>query len=93
MLLNVALILQNFDLKASDPSYVMDFMQTITIKPIGFRMHARLRGDLDATALERRLWGGKDPMAERRGSHNQRIEEVRNPMSAASLHLSNYSGF
>ena len=87
MLLNVALILQNFDLHASDPSYAMEFKQTITIKPVGFTMHARLRGDLDATVLERRLWGGKDPTAERRGSHDQRIEDVGRSISIISLHL------
>ena len=77
MVLNVAMILQSFDLQATDPSYVMKFKQTLTIKPVGYTMHARLRGDLDPTTLERHLWGGKDPQAERRGSHHARIEEVR----------------
>lgn len=56
----IAMILQNFDLRASDPSYVMKYRQTLTIKPIDFSFHATLRNHLDPIDLERRLWGGKE---------------------------------
>ena len=71
------MILQNFDLQATDPSYVMKFRQTLTIKPIGFTMHARLRGKLDSLALERRLWGGKDPQMDEVKAKHAEGEEVR----------------
>ena len=70
------MILQNFDLHATDPSYVMKFKQTLTVKPVGYTMHARLRGVLDPITLERRLWGGKDPQADGRVSQHKKIEEV-----------------
>ena len=42
-LLVLALLLQSFDLSMDDPSYQLRIKQTLTIKPDGFRMRARLR--------------------------------------------------
>ena len=52
----------------------MSVKQTLTIKPQGFTMYARLREDLDPMSLERRLWGGKEP--QRADAKDVRVEEV-----------------
>ena len=39
----VALILQRFQVEMADPSYELKIRQTLTIKPVGFRMKVRLR--------------------------------------------------
>ena len=39
----VALILQRFQIEMADPSYELKIRQTLTIKPVGFRMKVRLR--------------------------------------------------
>lgn len=39
----VALILQRFQVEMTDPSYELKIRQTLTIKPVGFRMKVRLR--------------------------------------------------
>ena len=57
----IAMILQNLDLRTSDPSYVMKYRQTLTIKRFGFSFHAALRDGLDPIDLERQLWGGRQP--------------------------------
>ena len=72
--LATAMILQNFNIQATDPSYTMRFRQTLTIKPAGFTMRATLRQGLDPTRLERRLWGGKQAGAADAKDH--RVEEV-----------------
>ena len=80
------MILQNFNLQAVNPSYVMKLNQTLTIKPANFGMRASLREGLDPTNLERRLWGGKQPCVD--GAKDQRVEEVSEPViqkSAVSL--------
>lgn len=53
-LLVLALLLQSFDLSMDDPSYQLRIKQTLTIKPDGFRMRARLR-EKWATVRERAL--------------------------------------
>ena len=72
----VAIILQNFELRAKDPSYIMKYKQTLSIKPLDFAFYASLRPGLDATTLERRLWGGDDLKAEKPKSRG--VEEVSN---------------
>ncbi|EON61408.1 bifunctional P-450:NADPH-P450 reductase [Coniosporium apollinis CBS 100218] len=54
-LLVVAMLLQNFNFVAEDPSYQLQFKQTLTIKPKGFRMRAMLRNNITPTTLERGL--------------------------------------
>jgi cytochrome P450/NADPH-cytochrome P450 reductase len=39
----MALILQRFQVEMADPSYELKIRQTLTIKPVGFRMKVRLR--------------------------------------------------
>ncbi|KAL6712977.1 hypothetical protein ACLMJK_009532 [Lecanora helva] len=79
----MAMILQNFNLQAVDPSYVMKLNQTLTIKPADFQMRASLREGLTATALERRLWGGKP--AKEDHAKDKRVEEkskiAKSPMT------------
>lgn len=54
-LLVTAMLLQRFDLSMSDPLYRLKIKQTLTIKPDGFRMRARLRPHVALTTLERAL--------------------------------------
>ncbi|KAF2088699.1 cytochrome P450 [Saccharata proteae CBS 121410] len=50
-----AMLLQNFDFVAEDPSYTLQFKQTLTIKPKDFAMRATLRNKLTPTQLEHAL--------------------------------------
>lgn len=54
-LLVLAILLQNFNFTADDPSYQLHIKQTLTIKPKDFYMHAQLRNHMSATTLERAL--------------------------------------
>jgi cytochrome P450/NADPH-cytochrome P450 reductase len=54
-LLVTAMLLQSFDLSMSDPGYRLKTKQTITMKPEGFRMRARLRPDVALSTLQRPL--------------------------------------
>ncbi|KAK4661054.1 hypothetical protein QC762_124450 [Podospora pseudocomata] len=53
----MAMLLQNFDFKMSDPSYELKIKETLTTKPEGFEMKAKLRHGLTPTELERQLNG------------------------------------
>lgn len=75
-MLNIAMILQNFDLQSTDPSYTMKVRQSVTLKPIGFTMTAHLRRDMNPTDLDRHLYGGQEVKKPRRPSQDQKIEEV-----------------
>ncbi|KAF7300597.1 hypothetical protein HMN09_00944900 [Mycena chlorophos] len=54
-LIVLALILQNFDLQLDDPEYRVRVQQTLTIKPKGLFVRARLREGVSAMGLQRRL--------------------------------------
>lgn len=56
-LIAVAMILQNFDLSFDDPTYELQYKQTLTTKPKNFYMRAALRGGLTVTELSHRLSG------------------------------------
>ncbi|KAH0278599.1 cytochrome P450, partial [Aureobasidium melanogenum] len=43
MLINIALVLQRFQLELADPAYELELKSTLTIKPWNFRMKARRR--------------------------------------------------
>ncbi|KAM0504724.1 hypothetical protein ACHAP8_002110 [Fusarium lateritium] len=45
------MILQNFDLSKADPSYKLKIKQSLTIKPDGFNMNAKLRNDRKVSGL------------------------------------------
>ncbi|KAF0636536.1 hypothetical protein FPSE5266_08050 [Fusarium pseudograminearum] len=45
------MILQNFDLSKADPSYKLKIKQSLTIKPDGFNIHAKLRNDRKVSGL------------------------------------------
>ena len=51
-LLVTALVLQSFDLRLDDPGYQLRIKQNLTIKPIELYMHASLRHDMNAMALD-----------------------------------------
>jgi cytochrome P450/NADPH-cytochrome P450 reductase len=54
-LLVMAILLQNFDFRADDPSYDLRIKSNLTIKPEGFYMRATLRKGVDASRLQERL--------------------------------------
>ncbi|KAI0007502.1 cytochrome P450 [Xylariaceae sp. FL0662B] len=60
-MLAMAMLLQNFNFVADDPTYRLALKQTLTVKPKGFRMRATLRAGLTPTQLERRLAGKAMP--------------------------------
>jgi cytochrome P450/NADPH-cytochrome P450 reductase len=71
-LLVVAILLQNFNFVAADPSYQLAIKQTLTIKPKGFEMRAILRKGTSPTSLEHALQSTtgvslKDPSTASRG--------------------------
>lgn len=55
-ILTVAMLLQNFNFRFDDPSYVLGIKQTLTIKPKDFYMYANLRDHIDPVYLERSLY-------------------------------------
>lgn len=55
----IALLLQNFDFELADPEYKLSIHKTLTIKPRGLYIRARLRDGLTPASLQRRLLGGK----------------------------------
>ena len=70
----VALILQNFDLRAEDPGYQMKIVQNLTIKPKDFFMYATLRDGLDPITLEKRLWRGGE--VHKADGKDKKLEQV-----------------
>lgn len=58
--LGMALILQNFDLRLSDPMYSLRIRHAITIKPLNIYVKASLRNGMTAGELKQRLIGGED---------------------------------
>ena len=62
-LLALAMILQHFDLEAADPAYKLKIKETLTIKPEGFKMRARLRHCSNATELAAVLQSGTGAVA------------------------------
>jgi cytochrome P450/NADPH-cytochrome P450 reductase len=70
----VAMLLQNFNFRADDPSYKLKIVQTLTIKPGDFYMYASLREGLDPISLERRLWNGTQP--HKVDSRDKKVEEA-----------------
>lgn len=56
--LALAIILQNFNLRMADPSYQLKIKQALTIKPDNFAIKVSLRPGIDATTIERQLYGG-----------------------------------
>lgn len=73
-LLVVALLLQNFNFRADDPSYQMAISQTLTIKPKGFYMYATLRDKIDPIHLERKLYGAEGTKAI--SAKDKKVEEI-----------------
>ena len=71
----VALLLQNFNFRADDPSYKMAIKQTLTIKPKDFFMYATLREGIDPIHLERNIWNGGD--GNKKTAKDKKIEEMK----------------
>ncbi|KAK0712315.1 cytochrome P450 [Apiosordaria backusii] len=53
----MAMLLQNFDFEMTDPTYELKIKETLTTKPDGFEMKAKLRHGLTPTELEKQLNG------------------------------------
>ena len=71
-MLALALILQNFDLKLTDPMYQVRLKQNMTIKPLGLYVKASIRNGMTPLDIESRLHNGKEraaPSAEKAGSN------------------------
>ncbi|RKK23894.1 Bifunctional cytochrome P450/NADPH--P450 reductase [Fusarium oxysporum] len=51
----LTMLVQNFDFAKDDPSYKLKWKQSLTIKPVGFKMRATLRDGTQATQLAERL--------------------------------------
>ncbi|GIZ44509.1 hypothetical protein CKM354_000770600 [Cercospora kikuchii] len=56
-LLAMALILQNFNLRMADPSYELKITESLTIKPGGLYIKARLRENFDPITIVKKLHG------------------------------------
>ncbi|KAH7320805.1 cytochrome P450 [Stachybotrys elegans] len=56
-LLVMAMMLQNFTFVMDDPNYELSIKETLTLKPDGFKMRAKLRHGLTPTTLSHRLSG------------------------------------
>jgi cytochrome P450/NADPH-cytochrome P450 reductase len=56
--LALTLILQNFDIRLADPNYELRIVTTLTIKPGGLFIKARLRNDINPISLLKNLHGG-----------------------------------
>lgn len=56
--LMLVILLQNFTLVLDDPSYELEFKQTLTIKPKNFKIRASLREGLTPITLQQRLLNG-----------------------------------
>ena len=54
--LAMAVILQNFDLRLTDPMYKMRIRHAITVKPLGLYIKASLRHGMTPLDLEQRYW-------------------------------------
>lgn len=61
MVIALSMLLQNFNFRFDDPSYSLEKLQTLTVKPKDFYMRAVLRNGLTATQLEHRLNGTVAP--------------------------------
>ena len=53
----MALILQNFNLRMADPSYELKITESLTIKPGGLYIKARLRENIDPITIVKKLHG------------------------------------
>jgi len=71
----VALLLQNFNFRADDPSYKVAIKQTLTIKPKDFFMYATLREGIDPIHLERNMWNGGD--VSNKAAKGKTLEEIK----------------
>ena len=71
----VALLLQNFNFRADDPSYKVAIKQTLTIKPKDFFMYATLREGIDPIHLERNMWNGGD--VNKKAPKDKTLEEIK----------------
>lgn len=70
------MLLQNFNFHADDPSYVINYKQTLTIKPKDFYMYASLRDGIDPIHLERTLWNGGDA-GQKTTPKDKKIEQMK----------------
>jgi cytochrome P450/NADPH-cytochrome P450 reductase len=54
----MAMLLQNLEFSMDNPEYQLQYKQTLTVKPKGFYIRAKIRNGMNATELGHRLSGG-----------------------------------
>ena len=90
--LALTLILQNFDLRLSDPMYEMHIKQNLTIKPTGLYVKASLRDGMSSTDLAERLHSDECEHKSKKfskGVETQLSESVQNGSPITILYGSN----
>ncbi|VUC25933.1 unnamed protein product [Clonostachys rosea] len=65
-ILATALLFQKFDFRLADPDYKLSVRQTLTLKPQGLFMHAKLRDGIDSISLQRSIFGVESGSVEKR---------------------------
>lgn len=87
MVINIALVLQRFQLQLADPTYELELKSTLTIKPWNFRMKARRRA---GKSLMVGIPGGVP--AEVAKKHEQQHEQVQARGESSNSSLSIFFG-
>ncbi|KAK1961598.1 cytochrome P450 [Colletotrichum sublineola] len=75
-LMVMATLLQHFDFEMDDPSYTLKVQQTLTIKPEGFKMRARLRHDKKPGDLFRHETVSATRKNATQGGRNTKIDAI-----------------
>lgn len=81
----IALLLQSFDFELADPAYKLSIRKTLTIKPKGFFVRAKLRDGLKLPALQQRLVGGKPSTKPRDARTSGPPTRIDSPLGSSSL--------
>ena len=82
--ISLALILQNFDLRLTDPMYHLRIKQAITVKPLGLYIKTSLRHGMNAIDLERRL-NSRETTQTKQTTKDVEEEAVENAHDGAPL--------
>ncbi|XXY46158.1 cytochrome P450 [Sorangium sp. So ce269] len=79
-LLVLSMILQRFDLIAHDPSYQLRIKETLTMKPEGFRIHAKARNQRPFRQRGAVASAPQKPLQRRRAAAAQQLEGEATPL-------------
>lgn len=86
MIINMALVLQNFQLELADPSYELRLKSTLTIKPEGFQIKVRRRTGLSSSVIP-----GSILSSQANGDHGENVRSgfpVRTKSADLPVHIS-----